>query len=171
MVDKVEVGRRLALAVAAVDERLDVLVLDRHLLAREELVDARKIELHVAEGLGAERADVVRERVLFVARDVHAVAAREEHHGRRRREHVRVADRTVGLERPLDALVLLQADAHACVAAVAVEVVDVESLVSDRGVEQQSRAHIRVSRCPRLMRSATSTLTLPMRQILHLSQW
>jgi hypothetical protein len=63
--------------------------------------------------------------VLLVARDVHAVAAREEHDRRRRGEHVQVAYRAVGLERPLDALVLLEADAHARVASVAVEVVDV----------------------------------------------
>lgn len=133
MVDEVEVGRGLALAVAAVDERSDVLVLGRHLLALEELVDAREVEFHVAERLGAKRADVVRERVLLVARHVHAVAARQKHHGRRRREHVRVADRAVRLERPLDALVLLQAHAHARVAAVAVEVVDVQALRNQSG--------------------------------------
>lgn len=59
VVDKVELGRRLALAVAAVDERLVILILDRHLLPLEQLVDAGEVQLHVSERLGAQRADVI----------------------------------------------------------------------------------------------------------------
>jgi hypothetical protein len=53
------VGGGLALTVAAVDERADVLVLERHLLTLEQLVNAGKVQLHVAQRLGAERADIV----------------------------------------------------------------------------------------------------------------
>lgn len=58
---------------------------------------------------------------------MHAVPAGKEHDWRRRSEHVCVANRAVGLERPLHALVLLQANAHASVAAITVEVVDVQT--------------------------------------------
>jgi hypothetical protein len=66
--------------------------------------------------------------VLFVAGYVHTVSTGEKHDRRCRSEHVRVANGAVGLERPLHALVLLQADAHASVTSVAVEVVDIQTL-------------------------------------------
>lgn len=61
---------------------------------------------------------------------MHAVATRQEHDGGSGRKHVRMANWTVRFKRSFDTLVRLETNAHAGVASIAVEVIDIESLAN-----------------------------------------
>lgn len=161
VVHKVILGDALTPTIIAQYAGTLMLVLGGHGLIPHDTINLLKVLRHIHERVHAERALVLEGRVIVEALVMHGMAAPHEYNALRRGKQVPPTHRTVGMQSLAQAVVpLLRLERNACVAIVAVEIVDAQPLSKPAYVTSVAVIYL----LPRSVLKEATVLAIPMRK-------